>query len=360
MEGFRVGVTAARRGQSLVDALERRGATVLWGPTLQGDRTDEHAALELGRLLDHRPAWVVASTGVGVGALHDTAIACGQEDALRERLCAARLVARGAKAHGALRALGLAPVFVSSQETDADTSAWLARHVLAGERVGVLLHGGGDRGAYREVAAAGADVATILPYRSLPPEDTTGAHALIEAACAGGLDAVTCTSPGAFRNLVAIAATAGREAELLRALSASTAVAAVGPVTARAVEECGVPVSIMPLRHRAADLVRALEAFAARGCCGAGPLRIGAAPRTVEVAGRTLELGALEHDLLAALVRRRGVVCPVDVLAVEMWGHAAPRDPAAVKHQVSRVRRKLGEHGRSIQTVRGVGYRYAP
>src|SRR5680860_1078402 len=123
MDGLRVGVTAARRGQALVTALERRGASVLWGPTLAGDHPDDRgAAGDLETLLARRPNWLVASTGVGVRTLVDVADRTGRGEALRELLAGTRLVARGAKAHGAMRALGVEPVFVSRQETDRDTN----------------------------------------------------------------------------------------------------------------------------------------------------------------------------------------------------------------------------------------------
>ena len=62
--------------------------------------------------------------------------------------------------------------------------------------------------------------------------------------------------------------------------------------------------------------------------------------------------------VLAALVRRPGVVLQPGELALQAWGHRTPDDVTQVRHQVSRVRRKLGEHGRAVQTVRSVGYRY--
>lgn len=361
MQGVRIGVTGARQGRVLVTALERRGATVLWGPTLAGDRPKPGATTALETLLTHRPSWVVASTGVGVRTIAEAADRAGASVALRELLAEARVVARGAKAFGALRSLGVEPVFTSPQETDEDTAAWVARHLLPGEAVGVLGHGGGETRPYEPIRAAGADLQVVQPYQSSIPDDTGPAVGLIDAVCAGDLDAVTCTSPGAVRNLVAIAAEHGRSEELTSALDTRVALAAVGPVTARAAEEAGVAVAVMPLRQRTAELIRALEGWAARGARVAPrALRLVPAERRVDLPDGPVHLGEREFAVLASLVRRPSVACPPTVLAVEVWGHNAPDDAATVKHLVSRVRRKLGPLGPALETVRGVGYRYNP
>ena len=75
---------------------------------------------------------------------------------------------------------------------------------------------------------------------------------------------------------------------------------------------------------------------------------------------RAIVLGAREFALLAVLVRRPGVVCPLDALLREVWGHDRPSDASMVKHHVARLRRKLGADGAAIENVRAVGYRYNP
>jgi uroporphyrinogen-III synthase len=360
MEQVRAGVTAARKGAALVAALERRGATVLWGPTLGGDRVRDGAD-ELGHLLAAEPQWLAVSTATALRAVADAATGAGRAEDLAALLGRSRIVARGIKAHGAVRALGHEPVFVSPQETEQDTAAWLARHVLPGDVVAVLSSGAEDPRPYRPVEAAGATVVPVAPYASAPPDDPGPARDLVEAVTGGGLDVLACTSPGAFRNLLTIAEHDGRLAPLLAALVDQVAVAAVGPVTARAVEEAGVPVRVMPLRARTADLVRAIEAWASRGSpIGPAPLRLEGSSSEVRTPTGPIELGPREHALLAALVRRPDVVCPPEQLAVEVWGHEQPGDPRTVKHLVSRVRRKLGVHGGAVETIRSVGYRYSP
>jgi hypothetical protein len=87
-------------------------------------------------------------------------------------------------------------------------------------------------------------------------------------------------------------------------------------------------------------------------------LRLVPADHTVVSAdGRRVVLGARGYAVLAALARRPGVVVEPSQLLAEAWGHAAPHDESAIKHQVARLRRKLTGTGVDIRTVRGVGYR---
>jgi DNA-binding response OmpR family regulator len=75
--------------------------------------------------------------------------------------------------------------------------------------------------------------------------------------------------------------------------------------------------------------------------------------------GRPLSLTATELRLLAFLVRHRGQALSKDQLLTQVWGYDA-YDPNLVEVHVSALRRKLEQRGpRVIQTVRGIGYRFA-
>ncbi|MFF0184021.1 winged helix-turn-helix domain-containing protein [Streptomyces sp. NPDC005244] len=99
------------------------------------------------------------------------------------------------------------------------------------------------------------------------------------------------------------------------------------------------------------------------GGTGAGePLvRIDTVQRTAEVDGRILDLTYLEFELLAHLVQHPHRVHTRDQLVSTVWGYGHVGDGRTVDVHVARLRRKLGaQHRRSIQTVRRVGYKYAP
>ncbi len=365
LEDLRVWVTAARKGAELASFLQRRGARVVWAPTVSGDRATPDPLLrrETDAVLAAEPSWVVASTGVGVRGWVEAARRESRDRGLVQLLCQAGVVARGAKAHGALRQLGVTPVFVSPQETEADVAAWLRPRVRPGEAVAVQVHGAGGLSAYQALERDGARLLPVSPYRCDLPDERAPARQAVRGVVAGEIDLVVCTSPPAARNLVAIAAEIGLEQALVDALQADVGVAAVGPVTAEALEEADIPVAVIPRQARTGDLVRTIAAWwERRRISGPRPARIQLDPsgRVVRVAGRIVVLGEVEFAVLAALVRRPDAVCGYDLLAREAWGHRAPSDPAAIKHPVSRLRRKLGAASQAIQTVPKVGYRYAP
>ncbi len=114
-----------------------------------------------------------------------------------------------------------------------------------------------------------------------------------------------------------------------------------------------VPGSVQQSDEAAADAI---------GKDGAHPLlRIDTVRRTAEVDGLSLDLTYLEFELLAHLVAHPHRVHTRDQLVTTVWGYGHVGDGRTVDVHIARLRRKLGaEHRRAIQTVRRVGYKYAP
>ncbi|TLS42811.1 winged helix-turn-helix transcriptional regulator [Streptomyces montanus] len=91
------------------------------------------------------------------------------------------------------------------------------------------------------------------------------------------------------------------------------------------------------------------------------PVRVDTTRRTAEVDGRPLDLTYLEFELLAHFVAHPHRVHTRDQLVTTVWGYGHVGDGRTVDVHVARLRRKLGpDHRRTIQTVRRVGYKYAP
>jgi DNA-binding response OmpR family regulator len=91
-----------------------------------------------------------------------------------------------------------------------------------------------------------------------------------------------------------------------------------------------------------------------------GSLRIDVGEHTVSVNGRGVELTPKEFDLLALLVRNPGRVFARDYLLEKVWGYDyGGLDTRTVDTHVLRLRKKLGPVGDRIETVWGVGYRFA-
>jgi two-component system, OmpR family, phosphate regulon response regulator PhoB len=90
-----------------------------------------------------------------------------------------------------------------------------------------------------------------------------------------------------------------------------------------------------------------------------GHLRVDREAYRVWVDEQELDLTALEFKLLVALHDRRDRVQTRSVLLDDVWGIEADITTRTVDTHVKRLREKLGPAGDYIETVRGVGYRFA-
>jgi two-component system alkaline phosphatase synthesis response regulator PhoP len=87
-------------------------------------------------------------------------------------------------------------------------------------------------------------------------------------------------------------------------------------------------------------------------------IHIDAASRQVWVDGRSVELTAIEFDLLRILAEHRGIVLNREQLLEKAWGTNYFGEMRVVDVHVGHLRQKLGQAERWITTVRGVGYRF--
>jgi DNA-binding response OmpR family regulator len=80
---------------------------------------------------------------------------------------------------------------------------------------------------------------------------------------------------------------------------------------------------------------------------------------SVTVGRRRLDLTPREFHLLAALVRQAGRVLTRRQLIEGVWGSGSEQTDRVVDAHIKSIRRKLGEAKDCVETVRGVGYRFA-
>ena len=90
-----------------------------------------------------------------------------------------------------------------------------------------------------------------------------------------------------------------------------------------------------------------------------GRLRIDHTVHRAWVDEREVALTALEMRLLWTLYQRRGRVQSRGTLLDDVWEASPENNTRTVDTHVKRLREKLGEAGDYIETVRGVGYRFA-
>jgi two-component system OmpR family response regulator len=87
-----------------------------------------------------------------------------------------------------------------------------------------------------------------------------------------------------------------------------------------------------------------------------GMLVVDQAHARATVGDRVLDLRRREWAVLDRLLARVGKVVSKDRLSSEIFGFDEPVGPNAVEVYVARLRRKLGENGPEIRTIRGLGY----
>ena len=143
LTGYTVGVTAARRADELGALLERRGATVLHGPAIRIiPLEDDTELMRATRSLLAGPVDVaVATTGIGFRGWVEAAEGWGLGDDLLTMLGKSRVIARGPKAKGAIRAAGLVEQWSPESEATAELLEHLLESGVDGQRIPVQLHG---------------------------------------------------------------------------------------------------------------------------------------------------------------------------------------------------------------------------
>jgi DNA-binding response OmpR family regulator len=78
----------------------------------------------------------------------------------------------------------------------------------------------------------------------------------------------------------------------------------------------------------------------------------------IAVNGQSVRLTRREFELLRYLVQNRNRVVTRDRLLERVWGYDRLVETRSVDVHVGRLRSKLGEAGRQIETVVGLGYRF--
>lgn len=87
-------------------------------------------------------------------------------------------------------------------------------------------------------------------------------------------------------------------------------------------------------------------------------LAIDLARHEVLVANKPVELTFTEFNILHTLARRPGLVLTRQQIVDALHGSEHVVTDRAVDVQIVSLRKKLGRYGKSIETVRGVGYRF--
>jgi len=355
--GFRIGVTSDRRSEDLIDALERRGATVMHGPTLRiaHAQLDNPIIDDTKAIIEARPDVLLATTAYGVRRWFEVADAAGIGDDLTDSLEKARILVRGPKARGGIRAAGLNDSGMSEVETTESLVSKALAECEPGQTIAVQLHGKTDEPQLARLREHHT-VLTVAPYRwtRLGSNDDK-VQRLIDAICARQLDAVTFTSAPAVDALLGAAESIGVLDALIDALRSDVLAAAVGPVTAAPLLARGVA-PIQPERFRMGALIRLLCEYLETNRVARVQTRHG----ELALRGQLAMIGDMRVSLppTSITLLRQLMQVPGAVLSRAELASALPgiQDDHAMEVAISRLRRALGVPG-LVTTVVKRGYR---
>jgi uroporphyrinogen-III synthase len=365
LTGYRVAVTSARRSEELCALLRRRGATVCAAAAIEmvplPDDEELHRHTEA--LIAQPPDIVVATTGIGFRGWMAAADGWGLAGELTAALSKARVVSRGPKATGALRAAELPEEWSPESESSREVLHYLVDGGVAGLRVAVQLHGATDEWDpfpefVDELRRAGAEVVPMRVYRWRATQRGGAFDTLVTGIADEQFDAVSFTSAPAVAATLLRARQLGLEAQVLQALRGNVHAMCVGPVTARPLVRLGVPTSA-PERMRLGALARhitdELPTLRSRTIVAAGH-QVEIRGSCVLVDGAVKELSPGAMATMRALAHQPGTVVSRGALLAVLPG--AGTDTHAVETAVLRLRTALGDKN-IVTTVVKRGYRLA-
>jgi uroporphyrinogen-III synthase len=365
LAGYRVAVTSARRSDELCTLLRRYGAEVCSAAaiTMVELPDDDQLRRNTEALIASPPDIVVATTGIGFRGWIAAADGWQLGSQLSAALSGARIVARGAKATGALRAAGLPEEWSPKTESSRELVQYLRQSGISGCRIAVQLHGATEDWDpfpefLDELRSAGAELVPIRVYRWKPAPAGGEFDQLVTQLAHRKFDAVSFTSAPAVAATLMRAGDLGISDQLLNALRTDVRAMCVGPVTAQPLARLGIPTS-SPQRMRLAALARhiaeELPGLRSRTLQAAGH-QIEIRGSDVLVDGSVQQLSPAAMAVLRALAHRPGVVVARRELLRTLPGSAS--DPHAVDTAVLRLRKALGDR-KIVATVVKRGYRLA-
>lgn len=253
--GRRVLVTRARdQAAELVDLLTELGADAIEAPMIRIAPPEDAAPLQHAAAAPDAFDWIVFTSANAVDAFMRALLDDGRDI---RALKGPRLCTVGAGTAEKLAQHGIRVDLVPDEfRAEAVVAAIVSQGPVEGARVLLPRADIAREVIAEQLRARGAQVTEVVAYRTViedtQREDDPDVYGLL---LQSRIDVVTFTSASAVRNFARIY---GQEqaSDLLK----NTAVAVIGPVTADAARQLGIPVTIQPASYTIAALVDAIAA----------------------------------------------------------------------------------------------------
>jgi len=255
---LRVAVFESRLGEELANLLRKQGAEPLVGPTMV------EAPLSLGpeliafvaELRAGKVDALLVLTGVGNRKLVELVAPIMTREELQQALSSLVVAARGPKAVGALRELGVKPQVVAPEPHTWQTllEALAAQLPLSGKRVALQQYGVPHERLTRALQERGAVVVQVPVYRWQLPDDTAPLQRVVKQICEGTVDAILFTSGPQAGVLVEVAERMGTQ-DALRAALQKLVIGSVGPTCSEAMRNLELEPDFEPEHGKMGHLV---------------------------------------------------------------------------------------------------------
>ena len=250
LRGIRVAVPESRQLDTLVQLLQRRGATVIKVPLVAiHDAPDAAPVLAwIQRFIEKSPEIFIILTGEGLRRLLGLAEKNDLREALEKALSNTRLLCRGPKPERVLREIGLKASDKALEPTTDGVIQTLATMEIEGQAVAVQLYGEDpNRKLMEYLTGRQVFVDSVAPYVYADDSETSRVVSLINSLSNMEVDVMAFTSKPQLRRLMQVAKKHDLEDQLKSGLE-NCCIAAVGPVIKTQLEAEGYEVAIMPDR----------------------------------------------------------------------------------------------------------------
>ncbi len=118
------------------------------------------------------------------------------------------------------------------------------------------------------------------------------------------------------------------------------------------------PFGMMEMVSRVKAVLRRTQSAPAQSLLKAGGVTLNLDEHTVSVDGRRVQMTLKEFELLKLFLSRPGTVFTRSQLFDQVWGADYAGETRTLDMHITTLRQKLGQYGRMVETVRGVGYRF--
>lgn len=118
------------------------------------------------------------------------------------------------------------------------------------------------------------------------------------------------------------------------------------------------PVQKAELLARLRTVLRRRETTAQNENIVIGPLTINVPTYTARINDAALDLRPKEFELLLYLARHEGLVVTRHKISETVWTREHLPNSLTIESHIHQLRKKLGVHGRWIESLKGIGYRF--